>query len=136
MGARLCHTSQYQGLPILIFLIRHAGPWHPTCGLVSPWKPKLGLFSQNCSPTRSCKDKWAHPPRISIHDIKLKNGTCFPSWENCLARNGWARLSKSSSRSSKSSLFHLACGPLTSNQWACSPMEAQARLVLPKLSTN
>jgi hypothetical protein len=53
----LCRPSHHQGLPSLIFLIWHAGPWHPTCGLVAPWKPKLGLFSQNYPPTRSCKDK-------------------------------------------------------------------------------
>ena len=31
---------------------------------------------------------------------------------------------------------HPECGPLASNLWASSPMEAQTRLVLPKLSTN
>jgi hypothetical protein len=75
-------------------------------------------------------------PSPQYHDVMLKSGTFFPSWENCLASNGWVRLSKSSSRPSKSSLFHLACGPLASNLWACSPMEAQARLVLPKMSTS
>jgi hypothetical protein len=30
----------------------------------------------------------------------------------------------------------LACGTLASNLWASSPMEAQARLVPPKLSTK
>ena len=69
--AGLCRPSHYQGLRSLIFLIRHAGPWHPTCGLVAPWKPKLGLFSQNCPPNRSCKDKWACPPRISCHNIMI-----------------------------------------------------------------
>jgi hypothetical protein len=70
------------------------------------------------------------------HDVKLKSGTFFPSWENSLASKGWARSSKSSSRSSKSDLSHLACGPLAFNLLACSPMETQARLVLQKLSTN
>jgi hypothetical protein len=49
--------SHHQVRPSLISLIWHVDPWHPTCGLVAPWKPKLGLFSQNCPPTRSCKDK-------------------------------------------------------------------------------
>jgi len=69
--AGLCRPSHHQILPGLIFLIRHAVPWHPTCGFVAPCKPKLGLFSQNCPPTRSCKDKWARPPRISSHNIMI-----------------------------------------------------------------
>jgi hypothetical protein len=44
--------------------------------------------------------------------------------------------SKVSSRPPKESHRDLACGPLASNPWASSPMEAQARLVPPKLSTK
>jgi hypothetical protein len=67
----ICRPSHHQGLLSLIFLIRHAGPWHPTRGLAAPWKPKLGLFSQNYPLTRSCKDKLACPPRISSHNIMI-----------------------------------------------------------------
>jgi hypothetical protein len=45
-------------------------------------------------------------------------------------------LSKSSLRHSKFDFSHSACGPLASDPWACSPMEAQARLALPKVSTS
>jgi hypothetical protein len=55
--ARLGSASHHQGLLSLISPIRHASLWHPTCGLVAPWKPNLGFFSQNCPPTRSYKDK-------------------------------------------------------------------------------
>jgi hypothetical protein len=74
---------------------------------------------------------------LSTH-IMVKNifSMFFPSWENHLASRGWARLSNSSSKSSKFDLSHLPCGLLESNLWACIPMEAQARLVLPKLSTS
>jgi hypothetical protein len=48
----------------------------------------------------------------------------------------WVRSSTSSSKSSYLHLCDPTCGPLASNLWACSPMEAQARLVLPKLFTN
>jgi hypothetical protein len=44
--------------------------------------------------------------------------------------------SKVSSRPPKASHHDPACGPLASNLWASSPMEAQARLVPPKLSTK
>jgi hypothetical protein len=64
------------------------------------------------------------------------NTMFYPSWEKRLESKGWDRLSKSSSMLSKFDLSHLAHSPLTSNLWACSPMEAQARLVLPKLSTS
>jgi hypothetical protein len=33
------------------------GPGYPNCGLQSPRNPKVGLFFQNCRPTRYCKDK-------------------------------------------------------------------------------
>jgi hypothetical protein len=67
----LCRPNHHQGLPSLISLIQHAGPWHRTCGLVAPWKPKLGLFSQNYPQTRSCKDKSTCPRRISSHNIMI-----------------------------------------------------------------
>jgi hypothetical protein len=41
-----------------------------------------------------------------------------------------------SSRLPKASHRDLACGPLAFHLWALSPMEAQARLVPPKLSTK
>jgi hypothetical protein len=44
--------------------------------------------------------------------------------------------SKVSSRPPKASHHDTACGPLASNLWASSPMEAQARLVPTKLSTE
>jgi hypothetical protein len=33
-------------------------------------------------------------------------------------------------------LYDLVCGPISSNPWDSFPMEAQARLVLPKLATK
>jgi hypothetical protein len=44
--------------------------------------------------------------------------------------------SKVSSSPPKASYLDLACGPLESNLWASIPMEAQARLVPPKMSTK
>ena len=41
-----------------------------------------------------------------------------------------------SSKPPKETHHDPACGPLASNLWASSPMEAQARLVSPKLSTK
>jgi hypothetical protein len=41
-----------------------------------------------------------------------------------------------SSQASKGNTHHSACGPLVSILWASCPMEAQARLVLPKLVTK
>jgi hypothetical protein len=67
----ICSPSHHQGIPSMIFLIWHVGPWHPTRGLASPWKPKLRLFSQNCPLTMSCKDKLALPPRTSSHNIMI-----------------------------------------------------------------
>jgi hypothetical protein len=43
---------------------------------------------------------------------------------------------KVSSRPPKASHHDPTCGPLASNLWASSPMEAQTRLVPPKLSTK
>jgi hypothetical protein len=40
------------------------------------------------------------------------------------------------SKPPKSYLYDPVCGPKTSNLWAPCPMEAQARLVLPKLATK
>jgi hypothetical protein len=76
--------------------------------------------------TSMCQMSGTSPPCPSPpkHDVKLKNRTFYPSWANRLESEGWAMLSKSSSRPSKSDLSHPACGPLTSNLWACSPMEA------------
>jgi hypothetical protein len=37
---RIGCPSHHQGCPSLISLIWHVGPWHPTCGIVAPWKPK------------------------------------------------------------------------------------------------
>jgi hypothetical protein len=75
-------------------------------------------------------------PSPQDHDVKLKNGTFFPSWENRLASKGGLGCPSHHQGRPSHDLSHLACGPLASNLWACSPMEAQARLVLPKLSTN
>jgi hypothetical protein len=87
--------------------------------------------------TSMCQCVATPPPNPTPkYDIKLKRKTFCPSWANCLACEGWARSSTSSSRSSILHLCDPTCGPLASNLWACSPMEAQARLVLPKLSTN
>jgi hypothetical protein len=44
--------------------------------------------------------------------------------------------SKVSSKPPKSSHHDLTCGPLASNLWALSPVEAQDRIVPPKLSTK
>jgi hypothetical protein len=44
--------------------------------------------------------------------------------------------SKVSSRPPNKTHNDPACGPLTSNLWDSSPMEAQAMLVPPKLSTK
>jgi hypothetical protein len=44
--------------------------------------------------------------------------------------------SKVFSRPLKASQCDPACGSLASNLWASSPMEAQSRLVPPKLSTK
>jgi hypothetical protein len=43
---------------------------------------------------------------------------------------------KVSSGPPKASHHDSTCGPLASNLWASKPMEAQARLVPPKLSTK
>jgi hypothetical protein len=109
-------------------------------GLQRPCVKHLGIHTmvrlsspQNVHVSKS--DTSPPCPSSQGYDVKLKSGTFCPSWENRLVSNGWARSSKASSRLSKSSLSHLACGPLTSNL-ACSPMEAQARFVLPKLSTS
>jgi hypothetical protein len=40
------------------------------------------------------------------------------------------------SKHPKECLYDIVCGPTTSNLWASFPMEAQARLVLPKLATK
>jgi len=85
-----------------------------------------------------CVNEWKHRHQSLApkYDVKLKNKTFYPSWAIRLACEGWVRSSKSSSGSSILHLYDLACGPLASNLWACSPIEVQARLVLPKLSTN
>ena len=53
------------GLQRNFIFICSLGPWHPTCGRQTPWKPKMGMFFQNCPPTRSCKEKCIRPPSIS-----------------------------------------------------------------------
>jgi hypothetical protein len=49
---------------------------------------------------------------------------------------GWIISSVMSRKHPKSSLCDLVCGPMTSNMWDLFPMEAQARLVLPKMATK
>jgi hypothetical protein len=72
-------------------------------------------------------------PRVTSSPQKV---TFWPFQASRLACRGWVRSSKVSSRPPKACHHHPECGPLASNLWASSPMEAQARLVLPKLSTN
>jgi hypothetical protein len=110
-------------------------PPKATCQASMQYPHGQGTSSSSKHP---CVNEWQHHHQTLApkYDVKLKRKMFFPSWENRLACEGWARSSTSSSRSSILHLCDLACGPLASNLWACSPMEAQARLVLPKLSTN
>jgi hypothetical protein len=91
----------------------------------------MGLFLQNVP---SIHQSPPNPsPRVTSSPQKV---TFWPFQASRLACRGWARSSKVSSRPPKACHHHPECGPLVSNLWASSPMEAQARLVLPKLSTN
>ena len=72
-------------------------------------------------------------PRVTSSPQKV---TFFPFQASCLACRGSERSSKVSSRPPKACNHHPECGPLASNMWASIPKEAQARLVLPKLSSN
>ena len=101
--------------------------------------PNNFLHDQGSSPFKMPKYQCMpphHQALTPLGDVMPLGVTFFLSQEKRLACGGQDTSFKSSSRTFNFYLPHRACGPLASNLWACSPMEAQARLVLPKLSTN
>jgi hypothetical protein len=72
-------------------------------------------------------------PRVMLSPQKVM---FWPFQASCLACRGWVRSSKVSSRPPNACNNHPERGPLVSTLCDSSPMEAQARIVLPKLSTN
>jgi hypothetical protein len=84
-----------------------------------------------------CPSKHTSPPQPSPRVMSSPQKVTFwPFQASRLACRGWVRFSKVSSRPPKACHHHPECGPLASNLWDSSPMEAQARLALPKQSTN
>jgi hypothetical protein len=101
------------------------------------------IFNQSLSSTihgplpskrAKCPSSPQNPsPKVTSSPQKV---TFWPFQASHLACRGWVRSSKVSSRPPKARHHHSECGPLASNLWDSSPMEAQARLVPPKLSTT
>jgi hypothetical protein len=101
------------------------------------------VFNQNLSfmihgPLPLKRDKCpSSPPNPSPYRVTSSPQKLmfWPFQEICACR-GWVRSSKVSCRPPKACIHYPECGPLASNLWTSIPMEAQARLVLPKLSIN